>query len=131
MRPPQRRPRQALALGSEDVRTLRVLYDAYDALGRTEELTEIAPRLAAVDPDFGGSKLVEQAAELWNAGQADKAASLARLALAIEPEPAPRPTTSSASTTSREARTPRPRRRSRNSSIWRPTTPRRRRPGRC
>ena len=31
---------------SEDVRTLRVLYDAYDALGRHEELTSIAPRLA-------------------------------------------------------------------------------------
>jgi tetratricopeptide (TPR) repeat protein len=75
----------ALSLGSEDVRTLRVLYDAYDALGRHDELTSIAPRLAAVDPDFGGSKLVEQAAELWNAGQADKAASLARQALAIDP----------------------------------------------
>lgn len=75
----------ALSLGSEDVRTLRVLYDAYDALGRHDELTSIAPRLAAVDPDFGGAKLVEQAAELWNAGQADKAASLARQALAIDP----------------------------------------------
>ena len=75
----------ALSLGSEDVRTLRVLYDAYDALGRTDELTGIAPRLAAVDPDFGGSKLVEQAAELWNRGQTDKAASLSRQALAIDP----------------------------------------------
>ena len=76
---------RALSLGSEDVRTLRVLYDAYDALGRHDELTGIAPRLAAVDADFGGAKLVEQAAELWNAGQADKAASLSRQALAIEP----------------------------------------------
>lgn len=76
---------RALDLGSEDVRTLRVLYDAYDALGRHEELTAIAPRLAAVDPDFGGSKLLEQAAELWNAGLADKAASLSRQALAIDP----------------------------------------------
>ncbi|MFQ5350244.1 MAG: carboxypeptidase regulatory-like domain-containing protein [Thermoanaerobaculia bacterium] len=76
---------KALSLGSEDVRTLRVLYDAYDALGRHDELTEIAPRLAAVDADFGGAKLVEQAADLWNAGQADGAASLSRQALAIDP----------------------------------------------
>jgi tetratricopeptide (TPR) repeat protein len=75
----------ALARGSDDVRTLRVLYDAYDALGRTEELFDIAPRLAAVDPDFGGSKLVEQAAHLWNAGQAERAVSLSRLALSIDP----------------------------------------------
>lgn len=75
----------ALAMGSDDVRTLRVLYDAYDALGRTEELAQIAPRLAAVDPDFGGSKLVEQAAELWNAGQAERAVALSRLALTIDP----------------------------------------------
>lgn len=76
---------KALAMGSEDLRTLRVLYDAYDALGRTEELAEIAPRLAAVDPDFGGSKLVEQAAENWNAGQADRAVALSRLALSMDP----------------------------------------------
>ena len=76
---------RALALGSEDIRTLRVLYDAYDALGRTEELAEIAPRLAAVDPDFGGTKLLEQAADNWNAGQADRAVRLSRMALAIDP----------------------------------------------
>lgn len=76
----------ALDLGSEDVRTLRVLYDAYDALGRMEELTDIAPRLAAVDPEFGGPKLVEQAAALWNNGQADEAVQLARLALSIDPD---------------------------------------------
>ncbi len=76
---------RALALGSEDVRTLRVLYDAYDALGRIDELTEIAPRLAAVDPEFGGAKLVEQAGALWNTGQAERAAALSRLALAIDP----------------------------------------------
>ncbi|MFQ5526611.1 MAG: hypothetical protein ACE5GX_10155 [Thermoanaerobaculia bacterium] len=75
----------ALSLGSEDVRTLRVLYDAYDALGRTDEITEIAPRLAAVDPDFGGGKLLEQAADNWNAGQAEKAVRLSRMALAIDP----------------------------------------------
>ncbi len=75
----------ALSLGSEDVRTLRVLYDAYDALGRTDDLVEIAPRLASVDPDFGGSKLLEQAAANWNAGQAEKAVRLSRLALAIDP----------------------------------------------
>ncbi len=76
---------QALALGSEDVRTLRVLYDAYDALGRTEQVAEIAPRLAAVDPDFGGPKLLEQAAVLWNGGQAQKAVDLSRLALSMDP----------------------------------------------
>ncbi len=76
---------KALALGSEDLRTLRVLYDAYDALGRTEQLTEIAPRLAAVDPEFGGSKLVEQAARAWNAGQGEKALALSHLALSIDP----------------------------------------------
>ena len=76
---------KALSLGSEDIRTLRVLYDAYDALGKTEELTEIAPRLAAVDPDFGGSKLVEQAAALWNNGQAEKAVQLSKLALSMDP----------------------------------------------
>lgn len=76
---------KALALGSEDVRTLRVLYDAYDALGKTDELAQIAPRLAAVDPEFGGPKLAEQAAEMWNAGQADRAAALSKLALAIDP----------------------------------------------
>ncbi|MEM7586855.1 MAG: tetratricopeptide repeat protein [Acidobacteriota bacterium] len=76
---------RALNQGSDDLRTLRVLYDAYDALNRTEELTEIAPRLAAVDPDFGGSKLVEQAAELWNGGHADKAVALSHQALAIDP----------------------------------------------
>lgn len=76
---------KALALGSEDVRTLRVLYDAYDALGRTEQLTEIAPRLAAVDPDFGGPKLLEQAAALWNGGQAQQAVDLSRLALSMDP----------------------------------------------
>lgn len=75
---------RALSLGSQDVRTVRVLYDAYQALGRTEELAEIAPRLAAVDPEFGGSKLVEQAAEMWNAGQVDKAVELSRLALSID-----------------------------------------------
>lgn len=76
---------KALALGSDDIRTLRVLYDAYDALGRTDDLVEIAPRLAKVDPDFGGSKLVEQAAAAWNAGQAERAGKLSRLALAIDP----------------------------------------------
>ncbi len=76
---------KALALGSEDVRTLRVLYDAYDALGRTEELSEIAPRLAAVDPDFGGPKLLEQAAAMWNGGQTEKAVQLSRLALSMDP----------------------------------------------
>ena len=75
---------KALELGSDDLRTLRVLYDAYDALGRTEQLAEIAPRLAAVDPDFGGPKLLEQAAALWNAGQSEKAAQLARLALSMD-----------------------------------------------
>jgi tetratricopeptide (TPR) repeat protein len=75
----------ALSMGSEDVRTLRVLYDAYDALGRMDELTEIAPRLAAVDPEFGGAKLIEQAAGLWNTGQAEKAVTLSTLALAIDP----------------------------------------------
>ncbi len=74
----------ALSLGSEDIRTLRVLYDAYDALGRTDQLAEIAPRLAAVDPDFGGPKLLEQAASLWNAGQTDKAVALSRLALSMD-----------------------------------------------
>lgn len=75
----------ALALGSEDIRTVRVLYEAYSALGRTDELAEIAPRLAAVDPDFGGSKLVEQAADLWNGGEVEKAIALSRLAIAIDP----------------------------------------------
>ena len=75
---------KALAMGSEDIRTLRVLYDAYDALGRTEQVAEIAPRLPAVDPDFGGPKLLEQAAGLWNAGQAEKAVELSRLALSMD-----------------------------------------------
>lgn len=75
---------KALGLGSDDIRTLRVLYDAYQALGRLEELTEIAPRLAAIDPDFGGAKLLEQAAAHWNAGQTEQAVSLARQALAID-----------------------------------------------
>ncbi len=75
---------KALDLGSENVNTLRVLYEAYDALGRLDELTEIAPRLAAVDPEFGGAKLVEQAAQLWNSGQGDKAVALSRQALAID-----------------------------------------------
>lgn len=74
----------ALALGSDDVRTLRVLYDAYQNLGRFDELNEIAPRLAAVDPEFGGPKLIEQAAERWNAGQTAAAVALARQALAID-----------------------------------------------
>ncbi|MCG8462631.1 MAG: tetratricopeptide repeat protein, partial [Holophagales bacterium] len=76
---------QALSLGSDKLETLRVLYSAYEALGRIDELTEIAPRLAAVDPDFGGAKLVEQAAELWNGGQAARAVALSRQALAIDP----------------------------------------------
>lgn len=76
---------KALAMGSDDIRTLRVLYDAYDALGRTDDVAEIAPRLAAVDPDFGGPKLLEQAAQLWNAGQAEKAVSLSKLALSMDP----------------------------------------------
>ncbi|MDA8019690.1 MAG: tetratricopeptide repeat protein [Thermoanaerobaculia bacterium] len=75
----------ALELGSEDVRTLRVLYDAYDALGKMDQLADIAPRLAKVDPDFGGPKLVEQAANLWNAGQTDKAVQVSQLALSIDP----------------------------------------------
>ncbi len=75
---------KALEQGSDDVRTLRVLYDAYQALGRTEQLTEIAPRLAAVDPDFGGPKLIEQAAQLWNGGKTEQAAALSRLALSID-----------------------------------------------
>lgn len=76
---------RALALGSEDVRTLRVLYDAYDALGRNDELIDIAPRLAAVDPEFGGPKLIEQAGEMWNAGEVERAVRLSRMALAIDP----------------------------------------------
>lgn len=76
---------KALSLGSEDLRTLRVLYDAYDALGRTEQVAEIAPRLAAVDPDFGGDKLVEQAAANWNAGNTDRAVALSQLALSMDP----------------------------------------------
>ncbi|HEX6203845.1 MAG TPA: tetratricopeptide repeat protein, partial [Thermoanaerobaculia bacterium] len=76
---------KALALGSDDLATLRVLYDAYDALGRHEELAAIAPRLAAVDPDFGGGKLLEQAAQAWNAGNAAGAVALSRQALAIDP----------------------------------------------
>lgn len=76
---------KALDLGSDNVQTLRVLYDAYQFLGRFDELAEIAPRLAEVDPEFGGHKLLEQAAERWNAGQADAAVSLARQALAIDP----------------------------------------------
>ena len=75
---------KAIALGSEDINTLRILYDAYDALGRTEQLVEIAPRLAAVDPDYGGNKLLEQAAALWNNGQTEAAVKLSRLALAID-----------------------------------------------
>jgi tetratricopeptide (TPR) repeat protein len=75
---------KAIALGSEDINTLRILYDAYDALGRTEQLVEIAPRLAAVDPDYGGNKLLEQAAGLWNNGQTEAAVKLSRLALAID-----------------------------------------------
>jgi len=74
----------ALSLGSEDVRTLRILYGAYEALGRTEQLAEIAPRLASVDPDFGGSKLLEQAGAMWNAGHAERAVALARLALSVD-----------------------------------------------
>lgn len=77
---------KALELGSDDIQTLRVLYDAYQNLGRFEELTEIAPRLAAIDPEFGGAKLVEQAAEHWNAGRTDAAVALAKQALAIDPE---------------------------------------------
>lgn len=76
----------ALALGSDDIQTLRVLYDAYQSLGRFDELTEIAPRLAAIDPEFGGAKLVEQAAEHWNAGRAEAAVALAEQAIAIDPE---------------------------------------------
>ena len=76
---------RALALGSSDVRTLRVLFNAYEALGRSEQLAEIAPRLAAVDPDFGAAKLVEQAAGLWNAGQSERAVALSRLALRADP----------------------------------------------
>lgn len=76
---------KALAQGSDDLATLRVLYDAYDALGRHQELAAIAPRLAAVDPDFGGPKLLEQAAQMWNAGEAEAAVALSRQALAIDP----------------------------------------------
>ncbi len=76
---------KALAMGSDDIRTLRVLYDAYDALGRTEDLVEIAPRLAAVDPDFGAPKLLEQAADLWNGGETKKAVALSRMALSMDP----------------------------------------------
>lgn len=76
---------EALSLGSDDLATLRVLYDAYDALGRHQELAAIAPRLAAVDPDFGGAKLLEQAARSWNAGEAEAAVALSRQALAVDP----------------------------------------------
>lgn len=77
--------KRAIAAGSEDISTLRVLYDAYSALGKVDELAEIAPRLAGVDPDFGGQKLVEQAADMWNAGQTDRAVALSKQALAIDP----------------------------------------------
>lgn len=75
---------KALDLGSDNVATLRVLYDAYDALGRQDELVDIAPRLASVDPEFGGAKLLEQAAALWNGGQTEAAVALSRQALAID-----------------------------------------------
>ncbi len=77
---------RALALGSDDVNTLRVLYDALDAQGETDKLMDIAPRLAAVDPEFGGAKLVEQAGAMWNGGETDRAIALCRQALAIDPE---------------------------------------------
>ncbi len=76
---------KALDLGSDKLETLRVLYDAYDALDRTDDLMEIAPRLAKVDPEFGGAKLLEQAAELWNGGATERAIVLAKQALAIDP----------------------------------------------
>ena len=76
---------KALELGSDKLETLRVLYDSYQSLGRLDELTEIAPRLAAVDPDFGGAKLVEQAAAFWNGGKTAEAVALAKQALAIDP----------------------------------------------
>lgn len=76
--------KKSLDMGSDDVRTLRVLYDAYDALGKTEELTQIAPRLAEIDPEFGGAKLLEQAAQLWNSGQTEKAVTLSKMSLAID-----------------------------------------------
>lgn len=75
---------KALALGSDNIDTLRVLYDAYDSLGKTDELMDIAPRLAAVDPEFGGSKLLEQAGALWNNGDTERAVTLAKQALAID-----------------------------------------------
>ena len=76
---------KALALGSDNIDTLRVLYGAYDALGKMDQLMEIAPRLAAVDPEFGGGKLLENAGHLWNAGETEKSVALARQALAIDP----------------------------------------------
>ena len=121
---------KALALGSDDVNTLRVLYDALDAQGNTDKLMEIAPRLAAVDPEFGGAKLVEQAGAMWNSGETARAVALCRQALVIDPE-LPRAHYYIGLDSYPRARTMKLKRRCRNSLRWHPRMRRLRRPKRC
>lgn len=75
----------AISLEPNDARTLRVAYDAYRELGDTARLQEIAARLAEVDPEFGGTELLDQGTALFNAGKVEEASSLLEEALSIDP----------------------------------------------
>ena len=75
----------ALSLKPSEARTLRVAYDTYRELGRSEELGDIATRLAEVDPEFGAVGLLQQGNSLFQSGAASQAKPLMEQALALDP----------------------------------------------
>lgn len=77
---------QALRLSPEDPRALRLAYDAYNGLGDGDRAATIAGKLAAVDPEFSGVGLVEEAGKLFAAGEIEGARTLLEQALAIDPD---------------------------------------------
>lgn len=76
---------RALQLKPDDPRTLRVAYDSHRGVGDGVRATEIAQRLAAVDPEFGAVGLLQRGGDLFNSGDVAGARGLLEQALALDP----------------------------------------------
>lgn len=76
---------RALQLRPDDLRTLRVAYDAFRGVGDGERANEIAQRLAGADAEFGAVGLLQRGGDLFNAGDVEAARGLLEQALALDP----------------------------------------------